>query len=186
MHTHGRNHSRSPHSTSHTFPAQITATVTPAAAGASEGGMDKINRVQDDLADVCACPAEASSACVCSPMCHQLPPRPTTPHHSPPHLPQVTEMMRQNIEAVVDRGEHLELLVDKSEGINSQARQFQQQSVGLRKALWWKNLKNVLLTGGLVFCLVLAVVFYHCGLTLKHCRATNPDSHALAHSVLSP
>tara|TARA_B100000524_G_scaffold300605_1_gene175289 strand:+ start:1092 stop:1379 length:288 start_codon:yes stop_codon:yes gene_type:complete len=95
-------------------------------------------------------------------------------------------MMRQNIEAVVDRGEHLELLVDKSEGINSQARQFQQQSVGLRKALWWKNLKNVLLTGGLVFCLVLAVVFYHCGLTLKHCRATNPDSHALAHSVLSP
>ena len=186
------------------FPAQITATVTPAAAGASEGGMDKIHRVQDDLADVCACPAEASSACVCSPMCHQLPPRPTTPHHAPSappfscayvrmhtsstcvHLPQVTEMMRQNIEAVVDRGEHLELLVDKSEGINSQARQFQQQSVGLRKALWWKNLKNMLLTGGLVFCLVLAVVFYHCGLMLKHCRATNADSHALAQSVLAP
>ena len=95
-------------------------------------------------------------------------------------------MMRQNIEAVVDRGEHLELLVDKSEGINSQARLFQQQSVGLRKALWWKNLKNMLLTGGLVFCRVLAVVFSHCGLTLKHCRATNADSSALAQSVLSP
>jgi hypothetical protein len=34
---------------------------------------------------------------------------------------------------VVGRGEHLELLVDKSDGISSQARQFQKQSIGLRK-----------------------------------------------------
>ena len=32
---------------------------------------------------------------------------------------QVTDIMRQNIEAVVDRGEHLELLVDKSDHLNS-------------------------------------------------------------------
>ena len=36
---------------------------------------------------------------------------------------EVTDMMRANIEAVVDRGEHLELLVDKSDALGSQAYQ---------------------------------------------------------------
>ena len=36
-------------------------------------------------------------------------------------LHQATEIMRHNIGAVVDRGEHLELLVDKSEGFSQSA-----------------------------------------------------------------
>ena len=37
---------------------------------------------------------------------------------------EATDVMRQNIEAVVGRGEHLELLVDKSEGFSANARAF--------------------------------------------------------------
>ena len=49
---------------------------------------------------------------------------------------EATDVMRQNIEQVVGRGEHLELLVDKSDGFSANARAFQRQSADLRKAMW--------------------------------------------------
>jgi hypothetical protein len=66
-------------------------------------------------------------------------------------LDEATEIMRHNIERVVDRGEHLELLVDKSEGFSNSARQFQKHSSGLRQALWWKNFKTVAMCSSFAF-----------------------------------
>ena len=45
---------------------------------------------------------------------------------------EATDVMRQNIEQVVGRGEHLELLVDKSDGFSANARSVQRQSTDLR------------------------------------------------------
>ena len=63
-------------------------------------------------------------------------------------LHEATELMRENIEACVNRGEHLELLVDKSDNLTASARQFQKHSTGLRRALWWKNAKMLAMVGG--------------------------------------
>ena len=76
---------------------------------------------------------------------------------------EATDVMRQNIEAVVGRGEHLELLVDKSEGFSANARAFQKQSGAMRSALWWKNAKTMGILFGFVFVLVLILVFSICG-----------------------
>mmetsp|Transcript_32079 Transcript_32079/g.67469 ORF Transcript_32079/g.67469 Transcript_32079/m.67469 type:complete len:97 (+) Transcript_32079:232-522(+) len=84
-------------------------------------------------------------------------------------LHDVTEMMRQNIEAVVDRGEHLELLMDKSDNLSSQARQFQKQSKGLRKALWWKNVKMMLSLAFVFLFIIMIVVVSLCGWTFGSC-----------------
>ena len=84
-------------------------------------------------------------------------------------LADVTEMMRQNIESVVDRGEHLELLVDKSDNLSSQARQFQKQSKGLREALWWKNIKMMLSLGFVVLVAVVLVLISVCGWDFHAC-----------------
>ena len=78
--------------------------------------------------------------------------------------------MRQNIESVVDRGEHLELLVDKSEGFNSNAARFQQQSRGLRKAMWWKNMQQLACLAGVVLCVILLVVSTVCGWDMRYCK----------------
>ena len=88
---------------------------------------------------------------------------------------EVTDIMRQNIEKVVDRGEHLELLVDKSQGLNANARAFQKQSVGLKNAIWWKNCRIVLTTICLLLTLVLATLVAMCGWTLHGCRALTED-----------
>ena len=84
---------------------------------------------------------------------------------------EVTDMMRANIEAVVDRGEHLELLVDKSDALASQASQFQKQSVGLRRAMWWQNMKMVFALAFVVLFVLLMVLFSVCGWTFSKCRA---------------
>ena len=85
---------------------------------------------------------------------------------------EVTDMMRANIEAVVDRGEHLELLVDKSDALGSQAQAFQKQSVGLRKAMWWQNMKMVFALAFIVLFILALILFTTCGWALKKCRAS--------------
>ena len=52
-----------------------------------------------------------------------------------------------------------QLLMDKSDGLSSHARQFQQQSKGLRQAMWWKNPKMMLSLASVVIVLILIVVF---------------------------
>lgn len=80
-------------------------------------------------------------------------------------------MMRQNIEQVVGRGEHLEHLVDKSEGFSANAKAFQKDSSHLRKALWWKNMRMMAMMCSLMLGIGLAVLWYKCGLNLSVCRA---------------
>jgi hypothetical protein len=46
--------------------------------------------------------------------------------------------MMQNIEKVLDRGEKLELLVDKTENLRYQADQFQKSGKALRNKMWWQ------------------------------------------------
>ena len=46
--------------------------------------------------------------------------------------------MVENIEKVLDRGEHLELLVKKSEDLHDTTYDFKQKSITLRNQMWWQ------------------------------------------------
>jgi vesicle-associated membrane protein 7 len=56
-------------------------------------------------------------------------------------LGEVRQSMVQNIDAVLDRGEKIELLVDKTDQLNQSAKVFQKSAKGLKNAMWWKNVK---------------------------------------------
>ena len=84
---------------------------------------------------------------------------------------EATDVMRQNIEQVVGRGEHLEVLVEKSDDFSSNARAFQKGSVGLRRALWWKNVKMMAMLACLLLSLAGVGVWKMCGLDLSKCAA---------------
>jgi len=94
-------------------------------------------------------------------------------------IDEATDMMRENLEAVVGRGEHLELLVDKSDAFSSNARAFQKESSGLKRAMWWKNMKMIFMMVSLLLAIGLAVLWVKCGLTLSQCRA-KPATQVLA------
>ncbi len=53
--------------------------------------------------------------------------------------------MVSNVEKLVDRNEDLTLLVEKSDNLNQSSIQFAKQSTSLKRSLWWKNAKMILI-----------------------------------------
>ena len=64
-------------------------------------------------------------------------------------LAQVKDIMVQNVEQILSRGERIELLVDKTDNMASQATAFRRGARTVRRQMWWKN-KRVLALGILV------------------------------------
>ncbi|XP_027104736.1 vesicle-associated membrane protein 727-like [Coffea arabica] len=79
---------------------------------------------------------------------------------------QITEVkgiMMDNIEKVLDRGEKIELLVDKSENLQFQADTFQRQGRQLRRKMWLQNLQMKLMVGGAILVLIIIFWLIACG-----------------------
>lgn len=79
----------------------------------------------------------------------------------------VREIMTENIERVLERGERIDLLVDKTDRLGGSARDFRVRSRGLRRRMWWKNVKLMVLL--VVVCIFLLYLFvgFGCGLPGK-------------------
>lgn len=79
---------------------------------------------------------------------------------------QITEVkgiMMDNIEKVLDRGERIELLVDKSENLQFQADSFQRQGRQLRRKMWLQGLQMKLMVGGAIIVVILILWLIACG-----------------------
>ena len=64
-------------------------------------------------------------------------------------LAQVKDIMVQNVEQILSRGERIELLVDKTDNMAHQATAFRRGARQVRRQMWWRN-KRVLALGILV------------------------------------
>ena len=66
--------------------------------------------------------------------------------------------MVDNIERVLERGEKIELLVDKTDNLRFQADRFHKTGRSLRSKMWWQNMKVKLLI--LVIVILIAVIIF--------------------------
>ncbi|KAK0546661.1 hypothetical protein OC846_005168 [Tilletia horrida] len=73
-------------------------------------------------------------------------------------LAETKNIMSQNIEAIMSRGERIELLMDRTDHLHSESLAFRKRAVGLRRQMWWKNAKVVGLAG---FCVILLLVILY-------------------------
>ncbi|CAG0880666.1 unnamed protein product [Cyprideis torosa] len=62
-------------------------------------------------------------------------------------LDELKHIMVQNIESLTERGEHLDLLVDKAENLNANSVTFRTKSRTLARTLYWKNIKLYVIIG---------------------------------------
>lgn len=79
---------------------------------------------------------------------------------------QVDELkgiMVKNIDNIADRGEKLELLVDKTEELNANAVSFKKSSRGLARSLWLKNIKITVILIVVVIVIIYFIVSAACG-----------------------
>jgi vesicle-associated membrane protein 7 len=79
-------------------------------------------------------------------------------------MEDVREVMSENIERVLERGERIDLLVDKTDRLGGSAREFRVRSRGLRRRMWWKNVKLMVLLGVVVIFLIYLLIGMGCGL----------------------
>lgn len=79
-------------------------------------------------------------------------------------IDSVKDIMTENIERVLERGERIDLLVDKTDRLGGSARDFRVRSRGLRRQMWWKNVRIMVLLTVVVIFLLYLFVGLGCGL----------------------
>uniref|UniRef100_A0ACD5WIG0 Uncharacterized protein n=1 Tax=Avena sativa TaxID=4498 RepID=A0ACD5WIG0_AVESA len=70
--------------------------------------------------------------------------------------------VKAQVSEVLDRGEKIELLVDKTEDLRSQAQDFKKQGTKIRQKMWWENMKIKLIAFGIILLLILVVILTVC------------------------
>ena len=69
-------------------------------------------------------------------------------------LQQVTVVMKDNVEKLIERGENLEVLQQKTENMDEHAKLFQNHSRDLKRQMRWKYIRNSLIILVLVLLLI--------------------------------
>ncbi|KAF9355717.1 hypothetical protein BGX26_006226 [Mortierella sp. AD094] len=83
--------------------------------------------------------------------------------HVQGEIEQVKDVMVQNIERVLERGERIELLVDKTDNLNQQAFVFKRRSSMLKRTMWWKNVKLMVILILSIILLTYLAISAACG-----------------------
>jgi len=79
-------------------------------------------------------------------------------------IDNVRGIMSQNIESLLERGERIDLLVDKTDRLGGSAHDFRVRSRTLRRQMWFKNVKLMALLTLVIIFLVYLFVGFGCGL----------------------
>lgn len=83
---------------------------------------------------------------------------------------QVRTVMIDNIDKVLERGDRLELLVDKTNTMQTNTLRFRKQTRRFRSSVWWRNVKLTILLILLILVIAYVVLAFVChGITLPSC-----------------
>ncbi|XP_055913126.1 vesicle-associated membrane protein 7 isoform X2 [Eupeodes corollae] len=85
-------------------------------------------------------------------------------------IDEIKHIMVKNIDILRDRGEKLELLVNKTERLENTSVGFRQQSRNLARQMFWKKMRLYVIMGFIVVILVYFIISISCGgLTWQKC-----------------
>ncbi|XP_003974689.1 vesicle-associated membrane protein 8 [Takifugu rubripes] len=75
----------------------------------------------------------------------------------------VKNIMTENVERILARGERLDDLMDKSEDLQAGAQHFKQTSQKVARSYWWKNVKLIVAIIIVVLVIVLIIILLATG-----------------------
>lgn len=73
---------------------------------------------------------------------------------------EVVDIMRMNVDKVLERDQKLSQLDDRADALQMGASQFEQSAGALKRKYWWKNLKMMIILGGMVAILAIVVIVW--------------------------
>ncbi|MCI4388389.1 hypothetical protein PGIGA_G00085350 [Pangasianodon gigas] len=75
----------------------------------------------------------------------------------------VKVILKDNINKVLERGERLDDLIEKTDDLQVTADSFQKTSARVSRKYWWKNTKMMIIIGVVVFIIVLLIILLATG-----------------------
>uniref|UniRef100_UPI0037E9BCB1 vesicle-associated membrane protein 8 n=1 Tax=Semicossyphus pulcher TaxID=241346 RepID=UPI0037E9BCB1 len=75
----------------------------------------------------------------------------------------VKNIMTQNVDRILARGERLDELMDKSEDLQAGAQHFKQTSQKVARTYWWKNVKLIVVIVVVIVIIVLIIILLATG-----------------------
>ncbi|VAI50986.1 unnamed protein product [Triticum turgidum subsp. durum] len=85
-------------------------------------------------------------------------------------MDQVRSIMIDNIDKVLERGDRLEMLVDKTTTMQGNTMRFKRQARRFRNTVWWRNVKLTAAVILILLAIIYIVLAYMChGFTLPSC-----------------
>ena len=84
-------------------------------------------------------------------------------------LAQVKDIMVQNVESILSRGERIELLVDKTDTMAGQATAFRRGARAVRRQQFWRNQRILVLSVAVGLVLLWIIMAQFCGAGLNQC-----------------
>ncbi|CAL5435172.1 unnamed protein product [Camellia sinensis] len=75
-------------------------------------------------------------------------------------MSQVRNVMIENIDKVLERGDRLELLVDKTSNMQGNTFRFRKQARRFRSTVWWRNVKLTIRSFRIALIVLLLVIVY--------------------------
>lgn len=73
---------------------------------------------------------------------------------------EVVNIMRVNVEKVIDRDQKISQLDDRAEALQAGASQFEASAGKLKRKYWWKNCKMWLILIGIIIVIIIIIVVW--------------------------
>ncbi|XP_026153036.1 vesicle-associated membrane protein 8 isoform X4 [Mastacembelus armatus] len=73
---------------------------------------------------------------------------------------EVKVILKDNINKVLERGDRLDDLIGKTDDLQASADSFQRTSTRVARKYWWKNIKMMILIGGIVLVIVILIILF--------------------------
>uniref|UniRef100_A0A8C5D2E6 V-SNARE coiled-coil homology domain-containing protein n=1 Tax=Gouania willdenowi TaxID=441366 RepID=A0A8C5D2E6_GOUWI len=85
-------------------------------------------------------------------------PQNDTIKHVQSQVDEVIDVMQENISKVIERGERLDDLQDKSESLSDNASAFSSRAKQLHRRMWWRDMKMKMIIALVVIALLLIII----------------------------
>ncbi|KAG7819104.1 hypothetical protein KL928_002972 [Ogataea angusta] len=95
-------------------------------------------------------------------------------------LDELRDLMSENIDRILNRGENLNSLINKTNKLNSSAGSFRRRTVMVKRKLWWSNIKFLVLVSTVVLFVIYLFVGLECGLPF-YTKCLHPSKPSQPH-----
>ncbi|KAH9390990.1 PREDICTED: vesicle-associated membrane protein 8-like [Rhagoletis zephyria] len=74
------------------------------------------------------------------------------------HVDEVQQIMSQNIDKIMQRGQNLDYLEDRSEVLSSNANEFRVGARRISRKMWWQNMKINIIIGVVILAIIIIII----------------------------